>query len=114
LVHAIISVATLTISLDPQPLSEDRSCSGRLLLAPIFEGRRSPFADRAADANLSTQLKLVQQTRHFHFVGRANRQVIFSTEANSLDDARQKFESSGHSANDALFIIKTETEIYLC
>jgi site-specific DNA-methyltransferase (adenine-specific) len=106
LVHANISVLTLHIPLDPQPVSEDRSCSGRL-------PRRSPFANRTAHANLSSQLKLVQQTRQFHFVGRINRQVIFSTEAASLDDARQKFQASGHSANDALFIIKTETEIYL-
>jgi site-specific DNA-methyltransferase (adenine-specific) len=106
LVHAIISVATLTISLDPQPISEDRSCSGRL-------PRRSPFTERSTHANLSAQLKLVQQTRQFHFVGRLNRQVIFSTEATSLDDARQKFQASGHQSSDAIFIIKTETEIYL-
>jgi len=28
-------------------------------------------------------------------------------------DARQKFRNAGHSDSDALFIIKTETEIYL-
>src|SRR5271165_4552172 len=103
LVHAKITVATLHISLDPQPHSEDRSVSAL----------SSPKNRAANSATMSAQLKLVQQTRHFHFVGRANRQVIFSTEAASLDDARQKFQASGHSASDALFIIKTETEIYL-
>jgi hypothetical protein len=33
--------------------------------------------------------------------------------ADSLDDARQKFRASGQTDSDALFIIKTETEIYL-
>jgi hypothetical protein len=33
--------------------------------------------------------------------------------ADSLDEARQKFRASGRSDSDAIFIIKTETEIYL-
>jgi len=33
--------------------------------------------------------------------------------ADSLDEARQKFRNAGNSDSDALFIIKTETEIYL-
>jgi site-specific DNA-methyltransferase (adenine-specific) len=99
LVHAQITFATLHISLDPQPISEDRSVSA------------FSFPHRAA--RMSAQLQLVQQTRHFYFVGRTNRQVIFSTEAATLDDARQKFQASGHQSSDALFIIKTETEIYL-
>ncbi len=114
LVHAQISVATLHISLDPQPVSEDRSCSGRLPLAPIFEGRRSPFAERATShTNLPSQLQLVQHDRTFHFVSRATHKIIFSTQAATLDDARRKFNASGHNSSDALFIIKTETEIYL-
>ncbi len=100
LVHAKISVASLHISLDPQPLSEDRSVSA--ISSPKNRAARMP-----------AQLQLVQQTRHFHFVGRTNRQIIFSTEAATLDDARQKFQASGHQPSDTLFIIKTETEIYL-
>jgi hypothetical protein len=38
---------------------------------------------------------------------------IFSVLAESLDEARQKFRASGRPDSDALFIIKTETEIYL-
>jgi hypothetical protein len=59
------------------------------------------------------QLQLVQQERRFYFIGRTDRRVIFSVLADSLDDARQKFRASGHPDSDALFIIKTETEIYL-
>jgi site-specific DNA-methyltransferase (adenine-specific) len=124
LVHANISVLTLHIPLGPQPISEDRSCSGGFVLTSSnaaqytqlsFRAKRGICfsANSAANHAVSNQLQLVQQTRHFHFVGRINRQVIFSTEATSLDDARQKFQASCHSANDALFIIKTETEIYL-
>jgi hypothetical protein len=62
---------------------------------------------------MSPQLKLVQQERRFYFIGRLKREVIFSVLAESLDDAWQKFRASGRSDSDALFIIKTETEIYL-
>jgi hypothetical protein len=60
-----------------------------------------------------SSLQLVQQELRFYFIGRTDRRVIFSVLADSLDDARQKFRSSGHPDSDALFIIKTETEIYL-
>ncbi len=33
--------------------------------------------------------------------------------ADSLDEACQKFRNAGYPDSDALFIIKTETEIYL-
>jgi hypothetical protein len=46
-------------------------------------------------------------------IGRLKREVIFSVLADSLDEARQKFRASGRPDSDALFIIKTETEIYL-
>jgi hypothetical protein len=62
---------------------------------------------------LPRQLQLVQQELRFYFIGRRDRRVIFSVQADSLDDARQKFRDSGHPDSDALFIIKTETEIYL-
>jgi len=62
---------------------------------------------------MSPQLQLVQQECRFYFIGRTNRTVIFSVLADSLDDALQKFHASGRPDSDALFIIKTETEIYL-
>ena len=62
---------------------------------------------------MPAHFKLVQQERRFYFIGRTDRRVLFSVLASSLEDAHQKFLSAGHSASDALFIIKTETEIYL-
>jgi len=62
---------------------------------------------------MSPQLQLIQQERRFYFIGRADRRVIFSVLADSLDEARQKFHASGRTDSDALFIIKTETEIYV-
>ncbi len=62
---------------------------------------------------MSPHAQLVQQERRFYFIGRTKREVIFTVLAASLDEARQKFRASGRSDSDALFIIKTETEIYL-
>ena len=62
---------------------------------------------------MSANPKLVQQECRFHFIGRHNRAVIFSTLAPTIDDALQQFRSHGHSDSDALLIIKTETQIFL-
>ncbi len=62
---------------------------------------------------MPAQLQLVQQERRFYFISRTKREVIFSVLAESLEEARQKFRASGRPDSDALFIIKTETEIYL-
>ena len=78
------------------------------------------FSDPVDRSNTGTkrgrvpsQLQLVQQECRFYFIGRTDRRVIFSVLANSLDDARQKFRASGQSDSDALFIIKTETSVYV-
>ena len=96
LVQVQISVSSVQISVDLFSRSMDRSSS----------------ASNCA-ARMPGQLQLVQQERRFYFIGRTDRRVIFSTLADSLDEARQKFRASGLSDSDALFIIKTETEIYL-
>jgi site-specific DNA-methyltransferase (adenine-specific) len=113
LVRVELSLTTIHFSLDLFPNLIDRSdraseCSGRLL-------RRAPFATQShtQSPGMSTQLQLVQQETRFHFIGRQNRAVIFSVQAATLDDALQQFRNSGHSPNDALFIIKTETQIFL-
>jgi site-specific DNA-methyltransferase (adenine-specific) len=90
LVQVHISAVCLHFDLDPQPDPMDRS--------------RSP---------VPRQLKLVQQECRFYFIGQTDRRVIFSVTAESLDKARDKFLASGHAASDAIFIIKTATEIYL-
>jgi len=56
---------------------------------------------------------LVQQERKFYFVGANQREVIYSVEAKTLEEAWQNFRSSPQAATEILFVIKTETEIYL-
>lgn len=92
LVQVELIVACLQFSVDPPPDPVDRSKCAQ---------------------QMSSQLKLVQQECRFYFIGRADRRVIFSILAESLEEARQKFRASGRSDSDALFIIKTETSIYL-
>jgi site-specific DNA-methyltransferase (adenine-specific) len=96
LVQVRISAFSLHFDLDPPSRSVDRSSSD---------------ANRAA--RVPGPLQLVQQERRFDFIGRADRRVIFSVSADSLDEARAKFRASGASDSDALFIVKTETEISL-
>ncbi|MGB9243667.1 MAG: site-specific DNA-methyltransferase [Candidatus Acidiferrales bacterium] len=93
LIQVQISAVCLHFDLDPSSRSVDRSSSGA--------------------TRVPSQLQLVEQERRFYFIGRENRRVIFSVLAASLDEARAKFRASGASDSDALFIIKTETEIYL-
>ncbi len=100
-----------SLDLDSDPMDRSKcdvarrgSCRGRASARPTSASERSC---------MSPQLQLVQQERRFYFIGRTDRRVIFSVLADSLDDARQKFRASGRSDSDALFIIKTETEIYL-
>lgn len=95
LVQVELSAVCLHFSVDPAGGSVDRSNAG---------------TDRA---RVPSQLQLVQQECRFYFIGRHDRRVIFSVLADSLEDARQKFGRSGHSDSDVLFIIKTETFIYL-
>jgi site-specific DNA-methyltransferase (adenine-specific) len=120
LVQLEISVSCLHFSVDPPVDSVDRSkCAPAFDLS--FRAQRGicfsqPALEAKAASNRSCmppQLQLVQQERRFHFIGRHDRRVIFSVLADSLEDARQKFRASGKSDSDALFIIKTETAIYL-
>ena len=124
LVHVDLSFSSVQFSVDPPCDSVDRSkcaptdmsfraqrgicfsdfCSGRASARPASVSERSC---------MSPHLQLVQQERRFYFIGRPDRRVIFSVLADSLEDARQKFRASGRPDSDALFIIKTETEIYL-
>jgi site-specific DNA-methyltransferase (adenine-specific) len=127
LVQVDLSLTCAQFSLDPFPDPMDRSkCAYSLGVIP---SEALAFAERrpaAQSRNLSSSacavgnllrmpppLQLVQQERRFYFIGRTDRRVIFSVLADSLDEARQKFRASGLSDSDALFIIKTETEIYL-
>jgi site-specific DNA-methyltransferase (adenine-specific) len=114
LVQVDLSLTCIQFFLDPPRNSMDRSNGGDASPAQPCSGRS---LDRPASASerscMSPQLQLVQQERRFYFIGRIDRRVIFSVLADSLDEARQKFRASGRPDSDALFIIKTETEIYL-
>src|SRR5579859_8158347 len=133
LAHVTISLSSFNFSVDLFSQSMDRSdrtaapspsfraeqanaFSSRFALANRLAcgGRNlSSIAPRPKNSTLSPHLQLVQSERRFYFIGRTDRRVLFSVLANSLDEALQKFRASGHSPSDALFIIKTETEIYL-
>jgi site-specific DNA-methyltransferase (adenine-specific) len=104
LVQVDLSLTCVQFSLDPLSDPMDRSkCA--------LSGVENRATNRAAE--MSVSLQLVQQERRFYFIGRTKREVIFTVLANSLDEARQEFRASGRPDSDALFIIKTETEIYL-
>ncbi len=103
LVQLEISVASFEFSLDPLSDPMDRSCR-----TEFCRGRPSGRPEI-----MPAHLQLVQQERCFYFIGRTQREVIFTVLADSLEEARQKFRASGRPDSDALFIIKTETEIYL-
>jgi hypothetical protein len=62
---------------------------------------------------MSAQLQLVHHESHFHFIGRQNRSVLFTVQAPSIENAIQQFQNAGHSYQDALFIIQTNTQIFL-
>jgi site-specific DNA-methyltransferase (adenine-specific) len=124
LVHVDLSFSTVHFSVDPLADPMDRSkCAPSgvsfraqrgICFSGLCRGRASARPASASDRScMSAHLQLVQQERRFYFIGRAHREVIFSVLADSLDEARQKFRASGRPDSDALFIIKTETEIYL-
>jgi site-specific DNA-methyltransferase (adenine-specific) len=101
LVRVALSLSILHFSVD-------------LFSDPVDRSDRGEFSSsRASSESMSADLKLVQQECRFYFIGRHNRAVIFSTLAATLDDALLQFHSRGHSTSDALFIIKTETQIFL-
>jgi DNA methylase len=108
MVQIELSVSHFAFSLDLDSDPMDRS-----KCAPAAEKVRTESRPQIRNAEMSPQLQLVQQERRFYFIGRTDRRVIFSVLADSLDDTRQKFRASGRSDSDALFIIKTETAIYL-
>ena len=95
LVHVELSVSCMQISVDLFSGSMDRS-----LRTPT-----RPMDSRSG--------KLVRRDRSFYFVGAHRREVIYSVSAENMEEALQKFQSSPHAAIEILFIIKTETEIYL-
>jgi hypothetical protein len=96
LVQVQISVACMQIFVDLSSRSMDRS--------------RSP-ENRQVSSAIPT--RLVRRDRNYHFVGSRDRDVVFAVSAADMDGAWSRFQESGASEADILFVIKTETEIYL-
>ena len=96
LLFVSMTALCLEIDLDLNERSMDRSiCTGT----------------RAMDA-LNTG-KLVRRERSYYFVGTYRREVVYSVTAEDMEEAVQKFHGSAQAALEILFVIKTETEIYL-
>jgi len=73
--------------------------------------RSSSALNRAL--GMSTETKLVHQERSYYFVGNSRREVVYSVVAENMDEAMQKFHASAQAATEIIFVVKTETEIYL-
>ena len=96
LVFVTVSVACSQIDLDLSGGSVDRSdISGIRAMGTPLSG------------------KLVRRERSFYFVGLHRREVIYSVVAATIEEAWQEFRSSAQAGAEILFVIKTETEIYL-
>ena len=121
LVRIQISFATIHFSVDlfrdPVDRSDRASASSALLSKnseAFCSGQPLGWSASASErSSMPLQLQLVQHELRFYFIGRQHSSVIFSTHAKSLEDALHQFQSSGHSPSDALFIIQSETSIFL-
>jgi site-specific DNA-methyltransferase (adenine-specific) len=80
------------------------------------------LAERSKDRSVCTRIpamtalnssKLVRRERSFYFVGSCRREVVYSVAAENMEEALVKFRGSAQAALEILFVIKTETEIYL-
>jgi site-specific DNA-methyltransferase (adenine-specific) len=76
------------------------------------------FVDRSSNANfhsmaLQDSNRVVHSELTFYFVGAHRREVLFSTHAASLEDAWTRFRATPHANSEIIFVIKTQTEIYL-
>jgi site-specific DNA-methyltransferase (adenine-specific) len=96
LVQVEISISCVQISVDLVSRSMDRS--------------RSTQNPNVSDA---PPTRLVRRDRKFHFVGANSRDVVFTVAADDMAEAWTRFRNSAASGTQILFVIKTETEIYL-
>jgi site-specific DNA-methyltransferase (adenine-specific) len=81
------------------------------LLFPSVD--RSARRPKSAVPGLCSISKLVHRERKFFFIGALRREVIYSVEADSLEEAWNQFRSSSLVNVPVFCVIKTETEIYL-
>jgi site-specific DNA-methyltransferase (adenine-specific) len=101
-----------------------RRIVGELLAVVLIAESHEPgldvgllFMDRSDPESFSNRMapltKLVQRECRFYFIGLTRREVIFTVQAVSLDEAWQAFHKSPKSSESVFSVIKTETEIYL-
>jgi site-specific DNA-methyltransferase (adenine-specific) len=74
---------------------------------------RKRSMDRSEVQTMAIARKLVRKECSFYFVGAYQRDIVFSVVAESMDEAWQKFFASSRATVEVLFVIKTQTEIYL-
>jgi len=96
LIQLEISVSSLQIFVDLPSRSMDRSRSTKY-----------------PHVNDAPPTRLVRRDCNFHFVGANPRDVVFTVAADDMAEAWKRFRNSAASATQVLFVIKTETEIYL-
>jgi site-specific DNA-methyltransferase (adenine-specific) len=101
-----------------------RRAVGELLAVVLIASCHPPsldvgllFMDRSDPESFSHRMapltKLVQRECRFYFIGLERREVIFTIQATSLDEAWQAFRRGPKSSESVFSVIKTETEIYL-
>lgn len=96
LLFVSMTASCVEIDLDLGERSMDRSvCTGTRAMSALHTG------------------KLVRRERSFYFVGSYRREVVYCVAAENMEEALQKFQGSAQAAMEILFVIKTETEIYL-
>jgi site-specific DNA-methyltransferase (adenine-specific) len=111
-------------SADFLTLSLNRICSDLVQVevsVSCFEFSLDLFRDpmdrsnwtQSAATEVPATTRLVRRERNYYFVGAFRREVIFSASADDLADAWKKFGSSSQGQSEVIFVIKTETEIYL-
>jgi site-specific DNA-methyltransferase (adenine-specific) len=80
-----------------------------------LDGRSMDRSDRTGirAMGMPPSGKLIRHERSYYFIGAARREVIYSVGAETWEEAWRKFRSSRQADTEALFVVKTETEIYL-
>lgn len=78
---------------------------------------RGLFVDRSEqrtrEAPMPPRARVVHREQKYFFIGANAREIIFTAEAASLEEAWQRFLVSGKREERVLSVVKTQTEIYL-
>ena len=125
---AALKLSRLVIGMDAESIATNlaaiRICSELIqvvLFGEFFDSALDPFkrsVDRSRSHGFtamptSCSRKLVRRECSFYFVGALRREVIFTVQAENMEEAWRKYLSRPEGAPEVMFVIKTETEIYL-